>query len=128
MKKGRKKMQLTPREEEVMHLLWDNGPLFVREMLSHYPDPKPHFNTVSTVVRNLVEKGYVGFEAVGGSHRYEALASPEDFRTKSLSHIIKSYFNNNYIGAVSALVEEEKISVQELKELIAMIDNKNATP
>lgn len=122
-KKGRKKSILTPREEEVMQLLWDNGPKFVRELIGFYPEPRPHFNTISTVIRSLEEKGFVGHEALGGAFRYHAIKNKEEFRDRSLSHLIKGYFNNSYLGAVSALVEEEKISVQELKELIELIEN-----
>ena len=65
--KGRKKSLLTPREEEVMQMLWTWGPQFVRELLERYPDPRPHFNTVSTVIRNLEDKGFVDHEVVAGS-------------------------------------------------------------
>lgn len=106
-----------------MRLLWDNGPMFVRDMLEFYPEPRPHFNTVSTTVRILEEKGYVGHEAEGGSHRYHALARPEDFAGRSLAQIVKNYFSNSYTNAVSALVKEEKISIEELKEIIEMIEN-----
>lgn len=107
-----------------MNLLWNNGPLFVRQMLEHYPEPHPHFNTVSTTVRILEEKGYVEHEAIGSSHRYIATARPDDFRERSLAEVVKSYFNNSYKLAVSALVEDEKISLDELRELIEMIESK----
>lgn len=123
-KKGRKKSELTPREEEVMQMLWENGPQFVRELVGRYPDPKPHFNTVSTVIRGLEEKGYVGHETVGGSYRYHAVRAKEEFRDRSLMALVRGYFNNSYLGAVSALVEEEKVTVDELKELISMIEKK----
>lgn len=121
-KKGRKKSDLTPREEEVMQMLWDNGPQFVRQLVERYPDPRPHFNTVSTVIRGLEEKGYVTHEQIGGSYRYQAVKPKEEFRERSFMQLVKGYFNNNYLGAVSALVEEEKVTVDELKELIAMIE------
>lgn len=124
-KKGRKKSILTPREEEVMQMLWDKGPCFVRELVELYPEPRPHFNTVSTVIRGLEEKGFVGHTAVGGSFKYHAVKEKEEFRDRSLTHLIKGYFNNSYLGAVSALVEEEKISVSELKELIDLIESGN---
>ncbi len=124
-KKGRIKSLLTPREEEVMQMLWDNGPSFVRELVERYPDPRPHVNTVSTVIRNLEEKGFVGHEAVGGSYRYHALKAKDEFRDRSLLHLVKGYFNNSYLGAVSTLVEEEKISLDELKELVDMIERKH---
>lgn len=106
-----------------MGMLWERGPLFVREMLESYPEPKPHFNTVSTTVRILEDKGYVGHEAVGGSHRYFAIAETSDFAGRSLAQVIKSYFRGSASAAVSALVEEERISVDELRQIIDMVEN-----
>ena len=106
-----------------MQMLWSRGPMFVREMVEEYPEPKPHFNTVSTTVRILEEKGYVAHEvAAGGSYRYYATAEIGEFRRRTLAEVVRNYFNNSYAGAVSALVEEEKISVEELKEIISMVE------
>ncbi|MDE7153414.1 MAG: BlaI/MecI/CopY family transcriptional regulator [Muribaculaceae bacterium] len=120
----KKTNRLTEKEAYIMNLLWEHGPMFVRQMLEHYPDPRPHFNTVSTTVRILEDKGYVEHEAVGSSYRYKAVAVPDDFRERSLAEVVRSYFNNSYKLAVSALVEEEKISVEELRELIDMVESK----
>lgn len=122
---SRKKQTLTPREEELMQLLWDNGPMYVRELVQLYPDPKPHVNTVSTVVRTLEEKGYVNHEAAGTGYKYFAVAQKEDFADKILNNVIKGYFNNSYLNAVSTLVKTEKISVDELRELIDLIEKNN---
>lgn len=119
-----KNNRLTDKEAQIMNLLWEHGPMFVREMLPHYAEPRPHFNTVSTTVRILEEKGYVAHEAVGSSHRYYAVARPDDFRSRSLAQVVKSYFNNSYASAVSALVEEEKISVDELRHIIEMVESR----
>ncbi|MDE6266118.1 MAG: BlaI/MecI/CopY family transcriptional regulator [Muribaculaceae bacterium] len=119
----KKTNKLTEKEAYIMNLLWAHGPMFVRQMLEYYPDPRPHFNTVSTTVRILEEKGFVEHEAVGSSYRYVAVAQPDDFRERSLADVVKSYFNNSYKLAVSALVEEEKISVEELRELIDMVES-----
>lgn len=125
---GRKPLAITEKEMEIMKLLWQHGPMFVREMLQYYPDPKPHFNTVSTTVRNLEEKGYIGHESVGSSYRYRALAAEQQFRDRSLKNLIATFFNNSYRSAVSALVEEEKISVDELKEIIRLVEKRSQTP
>lgn len=124
-KKERKKHTLTLREEELMQLLWDNKPMYVRELVQLYPDPKPHVNTVSTVVRTLEEKGFVSHEVAGTGYKYFAVAQKDDFADKTLSNVIKGYFNNSYLNAVSTLVEKEKISVDELRELIDLIEKKN---
>lgn len=107
-----------------MQMLWDRGPMFVREMVELYPEPRPHFNTVATLVRILEEKGYVGHEKLGNSHRFYAVACKSDFSNRSLTDVIRDYFNNSYKSAVSALVEDEKISVEELREIIDFIESK----
>lgn len=126
MKAGRKKQLLTEKETELMNILWDNGPLFVREILDHYPEPKPHFNTIATTVRILEGKGYVGHEVLGSSHRFFATADRSEFRSKSLTDVIRNYFGNSYKIAVSSLIEEEKISVDEVKEILDLIERKNS--
>lgn len=114
--------RLTERETEIMEMLWENGPLLVREMLSRYPDPKPHVNTVSTTVRILESKGYVGHEPAGGSFRYHAIASQDDIAGRSLAQVIKSYFRGSASAAVSALLKDEKISIDELRQIIDMVE------
>lgn len=125
MKAGRKPQVITDRERGLLEMLWQHGPLFVREMVEHCPEPKLHFNTIATTVRVLEEKGYVGHEVVGGSHRFFAIARKKDFRDRTLANVIRDYFDNSYRNVVSALVEEEKISAEELKEILAIIENKN---
>lgn len=116
--------RLSDREADIMKILWENGPQFVRDILEKVPEPKPHFNTVSTTVRILEDKGFVGHEVVGGSHRYFATAKASDFAGKGLSQLVRNFFNNSYSKVVSALVEEEKITVDELQEIIDMINRK----
>ncbi|MDE6341793.1 MAG: BlaI/MecI/CopY family transcriptional regulator [Muribaculaceae bacterium] len=133
MKAGRKKQLLTEKEAELMNLLWERGPLFVREMVDLYPEPKPHFNTVSTTIRILEGKGYVGHEVFGNSHRFFATADKSEFRSRSLTDVIRNYFGNSYKVAVSSLIEEEKISIEEIKEILDIIEKKtskdnNSTP
>lgn len=116
--------KLTRREEELMRCFWQHGALFVRELVEMSPDPKPHFNTLSTMVRALEAKGYVGHKAFGGTYQYFPLVSEEAFSRRTLGNVISRYFENSYLGAVSALIEEEKISVKELHELIDRIENR----
>lgn len=125
MKAGRKKQLLTEKETELMNMLWERGPLFVREMVELYPEPKPHFNTVATTIRILESKGYVEHEVLGGSHRFRAIADRSEFRSKSLSDVIHNFFGNSYKTAISSLIEEEKISVDEIKEILNFIEEKN---
>ena len=116
--------QLTPKEEELMQLLWAHEPTLISKLIEFYPEPKPHFNTVSTVMKRLEAKGFVSHNEVGGSFEYYSLVKKENFRNKSLGNFIKNYFGGSYYGAISALVEEQKISAKELKELLELIENK----
>ena len=105
---------LTAKEEEIMGFFWEKGPLFVKEML--------HFNTLSTIVRGLEEKGYLSHKAYGNTYQYYATVSRDDFSRRTLRSVISKYFNNSYLGAVSSLVKEEDISLKELKELIQKVE------
>ena len=116
---------LTGKEEEIMGFFWDKGPLFVKEMVELYDEPRPHFNTLSTFVRGLEEKGYLSHRAFGNSYQYYAVVSRDDFKKKTLRSVIGKYFNNSYLGVVSSLVKEEEISLEELKELIREVENAN---
>ncbi len=118
------KDQLTPKEEELMQLLWEHGPIAISKLVELYPEPRPHFNTVSTVVRRLEAKGFVSHEDVSGTFHYFAKVAKEYFRNRSFGNFIKNYFGGSYYGAVSALVSEEKISADELKELLKIIEQK----
>ena len=114
--------RLTKKEEEIMNLFWDNGAMFVRELLEHYDEPKPHFNTLSTMVRTLEAKGFINHKAYGNTYQYYPVVSREEYAGSSFKGIVSSYFNNSYLNAVSALVKEEKITIDELKELIDQIE------
>ena len=105
-----------------MDLLWQHGPMFVKELLEYYDEPKPHFNTVSTTVRILERKGFLGHKQFGTSYQYVATISEQEYGRSSLTGIIRDYFDDSYLSAVSSFVREEKISVEELKELIATIE------
>lgn len=116
---------LSPREEELMDLFWQHGPMFVNEMLEHFPEPRPHFNTISTFVRGLEKKGLVSHKAYGPTHQYFAVLTREEFQKHTLKNVVSKYFNNSYLGVVSSLVKEEEISLDELKELIREVENAN---
>ena len=119
--------KLTSKEEEIMELFWEKGPLFVKELLSFYDEPKPHINTLSTIVRGLEEKGYIGHKAYGNTFQYYATVSRDDFSRRTLKGVISKYFNNSYLNAVSSLVQEEDISLDELKRLIAEVEKDGTT-
>ena len=113
---------LTAKEEEIMNYFWHKGPLFVKELLDFYDEPKPHFNTLSTIVRGLEEKGYLSHKAYGKTYQYFAAVSEQSLRQGTLNQSEHKYFNNSYLGVVSSLIEEEDISLKELKELIEKVE------
>ncbi len=113
---GRKR--LSPKEEAIMDCIWSHGPMFVREIVD-----RPHFNTVSTFVRGLEAKGWLGHEKIGNSYRYYSLVDAAEYRDRSLLGMVERFFNRSYIGFVSSLVREEKISTDELRELIGTIES-----
>lgn len=114
--------KLTEKEEQIMRMLWKKGPMFVREMLELFPEPKPHFNTVSTFVRLMEGKGFVGHEAFGNSHRYFPAISEAEYSRSELKSVIARYFNNSMRSVVSALVADEKLSADELRKLIDQVE------
>lgn len=123
-KKKNYMIRLTPKEEEILSYFWLKGPLFVRELLDLQNEPKPHYNTLSTIVRTLEEKGYIGYKVFGNTHQYYALISEDDYRRNSLKQIITKYYDNSYTRVVSTLIEEEALTIEELQDLIRQIKNK----
>ncbi len=116
--------KLTKKEEVIMNIFWDKGAMFIRELREQYSDPKPHHNTLSTQVRTLEADGFISHKSYGPTFQYYAAVSREEYNKSSLAHIIDRIFGNSYMSMVSALVEEEKISVDELKSLIDHIEKK----
>lgn len=114
--------KLTEKEEEVMTFFWQNGKLAIREVVALFPEPQPHFNTVSTYVHILEKKGFLAREKAGNSLAYFPLISLDDYRQSTMKGVIRRFFDNSYMSIVSSLVKDEKISVDDLKELIKMVE------
>ena len=114
--------RLTKKEEIIMEHFWEKGPLFVRELRELYPEPRPHFTTLSTQVRNLESEGFIDHKSYGPTYQYFAKVTKEEYTQRSLVGIIDKYFDNSYINAISALVKEDRVSLDELKELIDLIE------
>ena len=108
-----------------MGYFWTEGPLFVKQLLEFYGEPKPHFNTLSTIVRGLEEKGFLAHNTYGNSYQYYAAVSEADYSRGTLKNVIAKYFNNSYLGVISSLVREEEISVDELRQLIDEVEKGN---
>ena len=116
--------KLTNKEEEIMHVLWTLEKAFVKDVLAEIKKDKPHYNTLSTIIRNLEDKGYVSYNAFGKTHQYFPIISKETYRKRFMNTAIDSYFNSSYKNVVSFFAKEEKISVEELKEIISLIEKK----
>ena len=114
--------KLPNKELEVMQLLWKHGPMFVRELLEHYEEPRPHFNTLSTIVRRLEYGGYVGHKKYGTTYQYNALITEEEYAKRNIFRLLDNYIENSYKGLVSTFLREEKLSVDELRELISQVE------
>lgn len=114
--------RLSKKKEEIMDLFWKHGKMYVRELRELYPDPKPHFNTLSTQVRSLEMDGYIKHDAIGANFRYYPAITRKEYSEMSLSGCIGKYFKNSYMDVVSSFVSEDKISLDELKQLIKQIE------
>ena len=117
--------RLAKKELEIMNYFWDRGPMFVRELRELYDEPRPHVNTLSTLVRLLESNGFLSHKPYGNTYQYFPLVSREQYGKNTLSGVIDSCFGNSYLRAVSTLVQEEKISVEELRQLIEQIENQD---
>ncbi len=118
--------QLTQKEEEIMERMWDHGPMLVRELQAYYDEPRPHVNTLATLMKILEEKGFLGHKAITARcFQYFARISREEYRGGSLTNVVNKFFGKSYLSAVSALVKNEKVSVDELKELIREVEQNN---
>jgi len=116
--------QLTKAEEQVMQVLWKLGPSFVKDLTAAMRAPRPATTTVSTIVRILEEKGFVGHEAFGRSHRYHALVSKEAYSAKSIKRLMRDYFSGSPKELLSFFIEREKLDADELGSILKLIKDK----
>jgi predicted transcriptional regulator len=114
--------ELTRAEEEVMQILWEKENAFVKEILEQFPEPRPAYNTVSTIVRILEKKGFVGHEAFGKSYRYYPLIAKEAYRNERFTDLMKGYFNNSIKQVLSHFSASERMNMSEADELISMLE------
>ena len=105
-----------------MDIFWAHGSLFIRDLVSYIPDPKPHYNTVATLVKFLEEKGFLEREPMANSYRYKVKISEREYRGSTVSEVVARYYDNSYLSLVSQFVEEYKMDLQELKDLISQIE------
>lgn len=114
--------ELTRAEEQVMQVLWKLKKGFVKDILEQFEEPKPAYNTVSTIVRILQEKGFVDHKAYGRTHEYFPVVSKDDYSKKHLKTFVNDYFSNSFEKMVSFFAKEKTISVKEMEEIMKIME------
>ncbi len=118
--------KLTPQEEEVMIYFWKLGPSFIRDVLTEMPDPKPPYTSVASVVRNLEKKKFLSPFKVGNTIQYHPKIKETDYTSASLGKVVENYFTGSYKEMVSFFVRDRKLSKDELKDLLDIIENEES--
>jgi len=113
--------ELTRAEEEVMQVLWKIKKGFVKEILEHFDEPRPAYNTVSTIVRILQDKGFVSHKAYGRTHEYFPLISKDEYSKMHLKTFVKDYFSNSFEKMVSFFAREKGITIREMEEIMKIM-------
>lgn len=110
--------ELTRAEEQIIQVLWSLGKAYVKDIIECLPSPKPAYNTVSTIVRILEKKGFVGHEAIGKTHLYRPLVAKKDYTQAFLKRFVKNYFDDSYQELVSSFARDRNLTVSELEEIL----------
>jgi BlaI family transcriptional regulator, penicillinase repressor len=119
---------LTKAEEQVMQVLWKLGKGFLKDIVENSSDPKPHSNTVATILKILVEKGFVEFETQGRNNLYKPTISKTEYGKKTINQLVKGYFEGSPTKLVSQFVSDNKISMEDLEELLKQIKSSKNNP
>lgn len=114
--------ELTKAEEQIMQIIWDIKQGFIKDILENIEEPKPAYNTVSTVVRILEKKGFVGYRAYGKTHEYFPIVEKEAYRKELMGNVVKNYFSNSFKQLVSFFTNEKQMTLKELEELRVLLD------
>ncbi|MDR0833373.1 MAG: BlaI/MecI/CopY family transcriptional regulator [Candidatus Symbiothrix sp.] len=116
--------QLTPQEEQLMRYVWEHGKGFVKEYREMYPNPKPPYTTVATIIKKLEAKGYLTSKLYGNTYEYRPKVKQATYKSQYLSGIVNNYFQNSYKEMVSFFAQEERLSQKDLEDIIQMIKNR----
>ena len=109
---------LTKAEEEIMQVLWKLEKAFIKDIVDELPEPKPHYNTVSTIIKILEDKGFAGHESFGKSNRYFPEVKKDDYTKKTMTQFLKGYFEGSYANMLSFFAKEMDISIEELESIL----------
>lgn len=125
-----KMKELTKAEEQIMQLLWDKEKAFVKDIVEDMPDPKPAYNTVSTIIRILEKKGFVDHNAYGKTHEYFPLVSRKDYTRSFMKNFMRNYFSGSFQEMVSFFAREDNMSLSDLDEMVEDVkrDLQNENP
>lgn len=118
------KKQLTKAEEQIMQTIWKLGQAYLKEIVEEQPEPKPHSNTVATILKILMDKGFVDVEVHGRVHKYFALVSKEQYSSASIQNLVSNYFEGSFADVVSFMVKQKNLKVKDLELLLEQIKNK----
>ena len=116
--------KLTIQEEEAMLAVWKTGEGNVKAILDNYEEERPPYTTLASTIKNLEKKGYLSSRLSGNAYVYKPAISEADYKKKFMSNVVKDYFENSYKELVNFFVEQKKLSADELKEIVRMIENK----
>jgi BlaI family penicillinase repressor len=116
--------RLSEKEEAIMKIIWKMKMAFVKDVREELPEPKPHINTVATMMKRLADKGFLTYEDFGATYRYSASVSKKEYTNRFVKPLLTGLFGNSMKNVVSFFTEEEEVSIEELKEIIAMIEQK----
>lgn len=114
---------LTRAEEEVMQVLWQIKKGFVKDVLEHFDDPKPAYNTISTIIRILQDKGFVDHKAYGRTHEYFPVVSKDEYSKSHLNTFVNDYFSNSFGKMVSFFAKEKGMTVKEMEEIMKIMED-----
>lgn len=115
---------LTKAEEQIMQVIWKQEKAFLREIIDELPIPKPHNNTVATIIKILVEKEFVGINVFGRTHQYYPLVGKDAYSKNTMKSFVKGYFEGSFSNAVSFMVKEKNLSVDDLELLLKELKKK----
>ncbi len=115
---------LTKAEEQIMQVIWKLDKAFLREIIDALPNPKPHNNTVATIIKILVEKEFIGIQVFGRTHQYYPLITKDAYSKTTMKSLVKGYFEGSFSNAVSFMVKENNLSVDELETLLKQLKKK----
>jgi BlaI family penicillinase repressor len=117
---------LTKAEEQIMQAIWSLEEAFLRDIMEYLPEPKPHQNTVATILKILVDKEFVGIKVFGRMHQYHPLISKDAYSQLTMNQLVKGYFEGSFSNAVSFMVKENNLSIDDLEMLLAELKKKGS--